>query len=67
MLKGWALNNLAVASWWHKFPSLKEFVSDDEETDQTPSTNDYSMEDIDKDFEHVIPLLKRAIHNIENS
>ena len=29
--QGFALNNLAVASWWHKMPNLREFVSDDEE------------------------------------
>lgn len=31
MYEGFALNNLAVASWWHKMPNLREFVSDDEE------------------------------------
>jgi hypothetical protein len=31
LLKGYTLNNLAVASWWHKMPNLREFVSDDDE------------------------------------
>jgi len=46
-LKGWALNNLAVASWWHKFPNLREFVSDDEEEGPVTTMTDYPEENID--------------------
>lgn len=30
ILKGYALNNLAVASWWHKHPNFRD---EEEETD----------------------------------
>jgi len=30
-LKGYALNNLAVASWWHKYPN---FMDEEETTDE---------------------------------
>ncbi|CAD8082192.1 unnamed protein product [Paramecium primaurelia] len=65
-LKGWAYNSLAVASWWHKFPSLREFVSDDEE-ETGPQQSDIPAENIDADFENVIPLFKKSIYYIEHS
>ncbi|CAD8115906.1 unnamed protein product [Paramecium sonneborni] len=64
-LKGWAYNSLAVASWWHKFPSLREFVSDDEE--ETGPEQSIPAENIDSDFENVIPLFKKSIYYIEHS
>ncbi|KRW98750.1 Cyclic nucleotide-binding protein [Pseudocohnilembus persalinus] len=73
-LKGYALNNLAVASWWHKHPNFRD--EEDEMDDEGPVSPDiikkineneeYSFEQIDKDFENVIPLLKRALYNLED-
>lgn len=60
------MNSLAVASWWHKFPDLREFMSDDEEETSVPSA-DYPSEKIDTDFESVVPLLKKSIYFVENS
>lgn len=31
MLRGFALNNLAVACWWHKHPSFRDFEDIEEE------------------------------------
>ena len=39
-LKGFALNNLAVASWWHKHPNFREEENEDEhEHDQLESAD----------------------------
>lgn len=46
LLRGFAVNNLAVASWWHKMPGLKEFVGNDEgeEGTITPTEDAYTEE-----------------------
>lgn len=31
LLRGFALNNLAVACWWHKHPSFRDIEDEDEE------------------------------------
>lgn len=61
VLKGFALNNLAVASWWHKSPIER---SDKEELEL--ESKEYSLSQIDNDFKFVIPLLKNSISNLEN-
>ncbi len=70
MLQGYALNNLAVASWWHKYPNFRDFIDNDEEGPSSSSISEgmveYSAEQIDHDFENVIPLFKNSIFNIEN-
>jgi len=63
------LNNLALASWWHKFPNYKTDPDDEEgslENSIDPTETEYSLAQIDKDFTNVIPLLKNSIFNIEN-
>jgi hypothetical protein len=67
-LSGYALNNLAVASWWTKFPNFKA----DQESEQGPmhrvaeDNSPQAFQQIDRDFANVIPLFKNAISNIEN-
>lgn len=64
------MNNLAVASWWHKFPNYKTDPQDEEgsleSSGYTPKEEAYSLQQIDKDFTNVLPLLKNSISNIEN-
>jgi hypothetical protein len=64
------LNNLAVASWWHKFPNFKTDPQDEEgsleSSGYTPEEEAYSLQQIDKDFTNVLPLLKNSISHIEN-
>jgi hypothetical protein len=67
LLRGCTLNNLAVASWLHKMPNLREFVSDDDELESQQLDDVYTDEQIDEDFNFVIPLLKRAVKYIETS
>lgn len=66
LLRGWALNSLALASWWHKHPNLRDFGNDDEEDDEFGSSSFYSKEKIDEDFADVIPLFRKAIYYIGN-
>lgn len=71
LLKGYVLNNLAVASWWHKFPNFSTLPEDEEGSLDSASgfpDNDaeYSFSQIDQDFANVIPLFKNSLYNIEN-
>lgn len=68
MLKGFALNNLALASWWPKFPNFRT-EPENEEGPLNRANDDNSQQayqQIDKDFTNVLPLLKNSIINIEN-
>lgn len=53
------MNNLALASWWHKTPT------GDVKSEEDPNTV-YTLSQIDNDFKFVIPLLKKAIRIIED-
>jgi len=72
LLKGYALNNLAVASWWHKFPNFSTLPEEEEEGSlDNPSgfsdaDREYTYQQIDQDFANVIPLFKNSLFNIEN-
>jgi hypothetical protein len=57
LVRGFALNNLAVASWWHKSPS-------EQKSEEQPKI-EYTLSQIDNDFKFVIPLLKKAIRSFE--
>src|SRR5688572_14287975 len=66
---GFALNNLAVASWWHKFPNFKNDPGNEEGSFDSMSEHSdekYTYQQIDKDFINVLPLFKNSISNIEN-
>ena len=67
------MNNLAVASWWHKFPNfttLPESESEDEgsldSAGYSEIDREYSYKQIDEDFANVIPLFKNSLFNLEN-
>jgi hypothetical protein len=63
------LNNLAVASWWHKFPNFKNDPGNEEgnfDASAEVSDEKYTYQQIDKDFTNVLPLFKNSIFNIEN-
>ena len=48
-------------------PNLREFVTEEEEQGiHTNANDDYSDEQIDDDFQYVIPLLKRSIKSIQS-
>ncbi|EAR94619.2 tetratricopeptide repeat protein (macronuclear) [Tetrahymena thermophila SB210] len=71
LLRGYALNNLAVACWWHKHPNLRDLIDFDEIEDSHSVHSKkeqpiYSFQQIDADFDNVIPLFKKAIWYIEN-
>lgn len=66
ILRGQALNNLAVACWWHKYPNVREFLSDEEEKAE-PLVTEQNYQNIDNDFQNVIPLLKRSINCFEST
>lgn len=74
VLRGYALNNLAVACWWHKYPNFKdlddqnyeEIEEEGEVASQFMNQNINRFQQIDADFENVILLLKKAIWYIEN-
>lgn len=70
ILKGYALNNLALACWWHKIP-----LNDPKNFKVIfiilfsiffKKENDANFKAIDDDFINVIPLFKNSIHNLEN-
>lgn len=64
------MNNLAVASWWHKFPNYKTDPQDEEgsleSSGYATEAEAYSVQQIDKDFTNVLPLIKNSISHIEN-
>ncbi|EGR33488.1 hypothetical protein IMG5_051660 [Ichthyophthirius multifiliis] len=78
LLRGYALNNLAVACWWHKHPNFRDLEdaeeSDGEQGDETKYHNsqlklkesDYSSEQVEADFDNTIPLFKKALWYIQN-
>jgi len=62
-IKGQCLNNLAVAYWWHKLPN-HEYMG----TEENSTTNDdYSREDLEKEFNTVVSMCKRSIEVTEVS
>lgn len=48
-------------------PNLREFLSSDDKEEAPTKADDYPDEMIDKDFQFVIPLFKRAVKYIESS
>lgn len=73
LLRGYALNNLAVACWWHKHPSFRDLEDNDEDgSASTTSSNsssgnkEYSAQQIDADFDNAISMFKKSIMYIEN-
>lgn len=71
LLKAFTLNNMAVASWLHKYPYIREFLSDDEDeienVEKLIEDHDYPAEKIEEDFQNVIPLFKRSIKTLEST
>lgn len=61
LLKGYALNNLAIASWFHKSPNPNSILKEEFKEEE------YSYSDIDKDYSNVPHLLKRSIRNLEDN
>ena len=45
-LKGYALNNLAVASWWHKHPNFRPESDDEEDKEQEVSEQLVQIDDV---------------------
>ncbi|KAM3130809.1 hypothetical protein pb186bvf_017104 [Paramecium bursaria] len=65
MLKGWTLNNLGLATWWHRYPIIKQFNIDDNPNEFVVQP-DYSTEQIKKDFESASYLFRKSLYYIES-
>lgn len=62
-LRARLLNNMAVSYWWHKIP-LYEMLDNKE---NNAVNSDYPSEDIEKEFNTVISLLKKSLEATETS
>jgi hypothetical protein len=67
------LNNLSVASWWHKFPNFTTLPESEDEGEgslegagYSEIDREYSYKQIDEDFSNVIALFKNSLFNLEN-
>ena len=66
---GSALNNLALACWWHKIGKFslrnKEESAEQALAERKQEDKEYGYDLIEKDFQNTIPLFKNAISTLE--